>query len=105
VGVDDKMINEVRPYVLCPECGSGSKRVHTDKDVEDAVKDLKGYSKNMTVYNLKRQWICSECSYVFELSEMDMLNAFSLKRRLEGKKDAEIKRELEEKLEESKREV
>ena len=105
MGVDNKMSNEVRPYVLCPECGSGSKRVHTDKDVEDAVKDLKGYSINMTAYNLKRQWICSECSYVFELSALDMINAYSLKRRLEGKQDKDIKKELEEKLEKSKREV
>jgi len=105
MGVDDKMSNEVRPYVLCPECGSGSKRVHTDSEIEDVVKDMDDYIKAVTTYSLKRQWICSECHYVFELSEIDMITAFRLKRKLEGKKDKDIRTELKEKLEESKREV
>jgi len=97
------MNNPVRPYVLCPECGSGSKRVHTDKDVEDAVKDMDDYIKAVTMYNLKRQWICSECSYVFELSEIDIMRIFALKRKLDGQTEKEINNEIKEKLDESKK--
>jgi len=105
MGVERNMSNPVRKYVLCPECGSGSKRVHTDLEVEDAVKDMDDYIKAVTMYNLKRQWICSECSYVFELSEIDIMKIFALKRKLDGQTEKEIDNEIKEKLDESKKEV
>jgi len=60
MGVERNMSNPVRPYVLCPECGSGSKRVHTDKEVEDAVKDMDDYIKAVTKASMDmlRVFIC-----------------------------------------------
>lgn len=97
--------NPIRRYVICPKCGSGSRRIHTNEDIEEAIKNLKGNVKEITKYNLKKQWICSECSYVFELSEMDIAKSFTLKKLIEGKSEKEIKEIVAKKLREARRET